>query len=115
MFDEAAVDCHAAKDVDLEIKSVYQAGRSYSFINQHETATLKYQAAQVIDPKHSYADDAMLREAEEWASRNDGKQVEAVLSAIPTKYPAGDQLAESTWRLGWRAWRDKKYDDAIKS
>ena len=60
-------------------------------------------------------DDAMLREAEEWASKNDGKQVEAVLSQLPVKFPKGDNVAEAMWRLGWRAWSDKKYDDAITS
>ncbi len=114
MFDGAAAACKTAGNADLEIKSLYQAGRSYSFIGQHQTAIADYQAAQGIDPKHSYADDAMLREAEEWASLADGPKVEAVLSAIPAKFPDGDNLAESMWRLGWKAWRDKNYDDAIK-
>jgi soluble lytic murein transglycosylase len=113
MFDAAVSACTAAKNVDLWIKSLYQAGRSYAFIGQHETATDRYQAAQKVDPKHSYADDALLREGEEWASRNDGKQVEAVLSALPQRFPDGDNVAEAMWRLGWRAWRDKQYDAAI--
>ena len=79
--------CHEAADKDLEIKSNYQAGRSYAYIREHKTAIDRYRAAQTIDPKHSYADDAMLREAEEWTSLGDGAQVEAVLSAMPTKYP----------------------------
>ena len=114
MFDDAAAACKAANNVDLRIKSLYQAGRSYAFIGQHETATANYQQAQAVDPAHSYADDAMLREAEEWASRGDGKQVEAVLSALPTKFPKADNLAEAMWRLGFRAWKAAKYDDAIK-
>jgi soluble lytic murein transglycosylase len=114
LFDEATTACRAAKNSDLEIKSSYQAGRSYAYIGEHETAINRYRAAQAIDPKHSYADDAMLREGEEWASLNDGAQVEAVLSAIPTKFPDGDSAVEALWRLGWRAWRDQKYDDAIK-
>ena len=114
MFDEAAEACHAAGNADLEIKSDYNGGRSYSFFGEHETAVKRYQAAEAIDPKHSYADDSMLREAEEWAAMNNGKQVEAVLSALPTKYPDGDNVAEAMWRLGWRAWREKRVDDAIK-
>jgi len=113
MFDASAAACHAVANKDLEIKSLYQAGRSYSFIGQHDVAIKNYQAAQGVDPKHSYADDAMLREAEEWTSLNDGAKVEAVLSALPTKFPDGDNLAEAMWRLGWRAWREKKYDAAI--
>ncbi len=114
MFDEAADACKAAGNKDLEIKSDYNGGRSYSFFGEHETAVKRYQAAQAIDPKHSYADDSMLREAEEWAAMNNGKQVEAVLSALPAKYPDGDNVAEAMWRLGWRAWREQRIDDAIK-
>ncbi len=113
MFDLAADACKEAKNVDLQIKSLYQGGRSYAWYD-HETATKRYQAAQTIDPTHSYSDDAMLREAEEWASRNDDKQVESVLSALPTRFPKGDNIAEAMWRLGWKAWGAKQYDAAIK-
>ena len=56
----------------------------------------------------------MLREAEEWTSLGDDKQVEATLSSLPDKFPHGDNLAEAMWRLGWHAWRAKKYADAVK-
>jgi soluble lytic murein transglycosylase len=114
MFDDAVTACAAAKNTDLHIKSLYQAGRSYAFFGKHEVATARYQAAQKVDPTHSYSDDALLREGEEWASRGDGKQVEAVLSALPAKFPAGDTVAEAMWRLGFRAWREQRYADAIK-
>ncbi|MGN6110197.1 MAG: transglycosylase SLT domain-containing protein, partial [Kofleriaceae bacterium] len=114
MFDEAAAACKAAKNVDLEIKSLYQGGRAYAFIGQHETATTLYQAAQKVDPSHSYSDDALLREGEEWASRGEPKKVEEVLSALPTRFPKGDNVAEAMWRLGWAAWREQKYDQAIR-
>jgi soluble lytic murein transglycosylase len=114
MFDDAVTACKAAGNNDLWIKSAYQAGRSYAFNGDHTTAIDRYKAAQVIDPKHSYADDAMLREAEEWASLNNGAKVEEVLSALPKQFPDGDNVAEAMWRLGWRAWREQRYDDAIK-
>jgi len=114
MFDEAAADCKAAGNSDLEIASEYDAGRSYAFIGQHETAIAHYKNAQTIDPSHHLADDALLREGEEWTSLNNDAQVEATLSAMPTKFPHGDTLAEAMWRLGFKAWRDQKYDDAIK-
>lgn len=114
MFDDAAAACKAAGNTDLEIKSLYQGGRSYAFIGQHEVATRRYQAAQVVDPSHSYSDDALLREGEEWWSRGDKKQVEKVLASLPVKFPNGDNVAEAMWRLGWQAWRDKDLDAAIK-
>lgn len=114
MFEAAAEACKAAANTDLWIKSHYQAGRSWAFIGQHKTAITHYRAAQVIDPSHSYSDDALLREGEEWASLGDGAKVEEVLSSLPKKFPEGDNVAESMWRLGWRAWTEKRYDDAIK-
>jgi soluble lytic murein transglycosylase len=114
MFDDAAAACKAAGNADLEIKSNYQAGRSYSFFGEHDVAIKRYQAAQQIDPRHSYADDALLREGEEWTSLGDAKQVESVLSSLPDRFPDGDNVAEAMWRLGWHAWRDQKYDDAVK-
>jgi soluble lytic murein transglycosylase len=114
MFDAAVIACKAAANTDLWIKSEYQAGRSYAFNGDHQTAITHYKAAQGIDVKHSYSDDSMLREAEEWASLNDGAKVEEVLSALPKTFPTGDNVAESMWRLGWRAWLEKRYDDSIK-
>lgn len=114
MFDDAEAACKAAGIADLEIKSAYQAGRSYAFIGQHDVAIQRYQLAQTIDPKHSFADDALLREAEEWTSLNDPAKVEATLSVLPERFPGGDNLAEAMWRLGWQAWRAQRYDDALK-
>ncbi len=114
MFDASVVACKAAANTDLWIKSEYQAGRSYAFIGQHDVAIAHYKAAQAVDAKHSYADDSMLREAEEWASLDNGAKVEEVLSALPKAFPNGDNVAEAMWRLGWRAWREQRYDDAIK-
>lgn len=114
MFDDAATACGAAHQADLEIKSEYQAGRSYAFIGEHAIAIKRYQAAQAVDPRHSYADDALLREAEEWSSLGDARQTEAVLASLPGKFPDGDNVAEAMWRLGWHAWREQNYGDAIK-
>jgi soluble lytic murein transglycosylase len=114
MFDDAIAACKAAGNADLEIKSAYNAGRSYAFIGDHQIAIQRYQAAQTVDLKHSYCDDALLREAEEWTSLGDARQVEAVLSSLPTRFPDGDNVAEAMWRLGWYAWRAGSYDDAIK-
>lgn len=114
MFDDAAAACKDAHNADLEIKSNYQAGRSYAFFGEHDVAIQRYQAAQAIDPRHSYADDALLREAEEWTSLGDAARAEAALSSLPVKFPDGDNVAEAMWRLGWHAWRDRKYDDAIR-
>ena len=113
MFDAAAVACKASGTTDLEIKSNYQAGRSYAYGKDHALAAARYRTAEGIDPKHSYADDAMLREAEEYTSMGDDAKVIATLSALPGKFPDGDNVAEAEWRLGWHAWRKKDYPAAI--
>jgi soluble lytic murein transglycosylase len=114
MFDTAVEKCHAAGDKDLEIRSDYQAGRAYAFINDHDTAIERYQAAQTVDPSHSITDDALLREAEEWADIGKDAKVKAALSARPDRFPDGDMRAEALWRLGWRAWRKADYAEAIE-
>jgi soluble lytic murein transglycosylase len=114
LFDEGAAACKDAKNADLEIKSLYQAGRSYGFYGATDTSIARYQAAQLVDSSHSYSDDALLREGEEWTIKGDAKKVEEVLSSLPTKFPKGDNVAEAMWRLGWAAWQIAKYDDAIK-
>jgi soluble lytic murein transglycosylase len=113
-FDEAIEACKTAGNVDLEIRAAYQAGRSYAFEKDRKTAIERYRHAQNVDPTHSFTDDALLREAEEWADLGDDKEVRRALSELPEKFPQGDMRAEATWRLGWRAWRDGDLDEAIK-
>jgi soluble lytic murein transglycosylase len=112
-FDEAIAACATAANVDLQIKAAYQAGRSYAFEGDHKIAIERYQTAQTVDPTHSYADDALLREAEEWTSLGDAAKVEATLGALPTRFPQGDNRAEAMWRLGWQAWKAGKTMAAI--
>jgi soluble lytic murein transglycosylase len=114
LFDIAIEKCAAAGDKDLEIRSGYQAGRSYAFIRDHRTAVKRYKAAQLVDPTHSYSDDSLLREAEEWADLGDDAKVRAALSALPDRFPTGDMRAEALWRLGWRAWRKHDLGEAIE-
>jgi soluble lytic murein transglycosylase len=114
MFDDAAAACRAAKSKNLEIKSNYRAGISYSYLGQHDVAIARYQAVQTIDPEHSYADDGLLKEAEEWKALNNDAKVEETLGALPEKFPKGDMVPAALWRLGFHFWRAQKYDDAIK-
>ena len=112
-FDEAIEACKAAGTVDLQVKAAYQAGRSWAFQKDHQTAIARYQTAQTIDPTHSYADDSLLREAEEWTDLGDAAKVEATLGVLPTRFPQGDNRAEAMWRLGWLAWKAGKTADAL--
>jgi soluble lytic murein transglycosylase len=112
-FDQAVAACKTAKNADLEIRANYQAGRAYAFHGDHPTAIARYQAAQQVDPAHSFTDDALLREAEEWADLNEDAKVTAALERLPRDFPTGDMRAEAMWRLGWRAYRDGDDKKAI--
>jgi tetratricopeptide (TPR) repeat protein len=104
-FDEAIAACTAAGDKDLTVRSAYQAGRSYAYNGDHATSIDRYRAAAAADPANSYADDALLREAEEWADLGDDAQVTPRSSRCRSSSPPGDMRAEALWRLGWRAYR----------
>lgn len=112
-FDEAGAACEAAGDVDLRVKSAYQAGRAYAFIGEHATAVERYRAAQTIAPTHSYADDALVREAEEWTDLGKPAEAAAALEQVPARYPQGDMRGEALWRLGWAAYKAGADDQAI--
>ena len=117
LFDQAMAACEEAgnieRAIDLTVKSAYQAGRSYAFIGEHETAIERYQKAETVSPTHTYRDDARLRRAEEHTDLGQDDKVAEVLASIPEAYPDGDMRAEATWRLGWQAYRAGKYQEAI--
>jgi soluble lytic murein transglycosylase len=113
LFDRAIEICERANNPDLLVKSYYQAGRSYARIGQHQKAIDLYATCERTHPEHSYADDCRLRQAEEYRDLNDQAKVTELLSAIPERYPQGDMKAEALWRLGWRAFKEKRYDEAL--
>jgi soluble lytic murein transglycosylase len=112
LFDEAFAACQQAGNVDLQVKAAYQAGRSYSFLGQHQTAIERYVQAESLSPTHTFVDDARLRQAEEQASLGNQDAVTELLGSIPQRYPDGDMRAEALWRLGWRAWLAGRYEEA---
>ena len=113
LFDEAIAACDKTGNVDLQVKSAYQAGRSYGLTSRSETAIERYALVEKHHPDHSYADDARLRQAEEHEELANPAAATKLLSSIPAKYPKGDMRAEAMWRLGWRAYKDKSYRQAL--
>ena len=112
LFDEAYPACAQAGNIDLQVKSAYQAGRSYSLLRQPEVAIARFAQAEAVSATHSYGDDARLRQAEEQAELGNQEAVTELLSSIPAQYPDGDMRAEALWRLGWRAWLAGRYGEA---
>lgn len=114
LFDKAITACKQAKNVDLHVKAAYQAGRSYAMSKQRETALDRYRQAETVSTEHTYVDDARLRQAEEYADLGQDEKVKATLASIPDRYPTGDMRAEAMWRLGWRAYSEGDYRQAIR-
>jgi len=112
-FDEAVAACKAAGDKDLAVRSAYQGGRALAYSRDHAGAVTHYEEAERLDPTNTIADDARLRQAEEWADLGDDAKVTATLSSLPKDYPQGDMRAEAMWRLGWRAWHANDLPGAI--
>jgi soluble lytic murein transglycosylase len=116
MFDAAVQACEKAKDEDLTTKSLYQGGRSWGGKGDKDkdpatirTAAQRFERVWKEHPSHTYADDARLREAEEYDALKDDAKVAELLSGLPDAFPTGDQKGEALWRLAFRAW---KKDDA---
>ncbi len=112
LFEPAIRACKAAGNTDYEVKSAYQAGLAYSRGGDHAKAATFYAYVEQV-PQHRYADDARLRQAEEFTSLKQDAQVTKLLSSLPTKYPEGDMRGEALWRLARRAYQRGNYKGAV--
>ncbi len=119
LFDEAIAACALTTNADLQVRSAYQGGRSWGAAGEQQKTIELFDKAETWHPDHSFADDARLRQAEEWEileKKGDATataKVNELLSTIPTKYATGDQKGEALWRLAWRAWKAGQWDQAI--
>jgi soluble lytic murein transglycosylase len=114
LFDQAIKLCARTKNKDLQVKSAYQAGRSYGKIRKYRTAAKRYARIEKYHKDHSYADDARIRRAESYEDAGDDHRVEGLLATVPDRYPKGDMRAEAMWRLAFRAIKNNKFERAIK-
>ena len=125
-FDAAVAACAPAgkdkdkdKDADFYVRALYQGGRSWGGAAQPKKAIALFQEA-AQHTEHTLADDAALREAEQWLNLEElgdktaGAKAEAILASIPDRYPDGDMKAEALWRLAFRAWRKADYEAVIR-
>jgi soluble lytic murein transglycosylase len=121
VFDEAIAACAKTKNVDLQVRSAYQGGRSWAAGSDSEEAIRaaidRYARVEKEHPEHSFADDARLRRAENWArlpaSPENDKTITELLSTLPELYPNGDMRGEALWRLAWREYRADRCVEAI--
>ena len=110
LFDAAIVACDKAKDEDLLVKSLYQAARGWAQkgtddLGATHKAIALFERLWRDHPLHSYADDARLREAEQYDELKDDAKETELLAGLPATFTNGDQRGEALWRLAFRAWR----------
>lgn len=117
-FDDAIAACEKSKNRDLLVRSLYQGGRAYSSRAEHKKAVALFAQAESYG-EHSFADDARLRQSEQWGYLEElgepdaGTRIVELLSTLPEKYPDGDMKGEALWRLAWRAWQAKDAAGAL--
>jgi soluble lytic murein transglycosylase len=113
LFREAEAACRTAGDSDLVVKSLYQGARCLSSAGDKAGAMALYARVENEFPQHSYADDARLRAAEVAIDTGDQAMAETLLKEIPERYPQGDLVGESLWRLAFRSWQAGAWDAAL--
>ena len=149
LFDDAVAACAKASEgsaddetADLHMKALYQGARCHAARNETLIAAELFARAEAAHPKHSYADDARLRQAESFdaiakklretkgvvpaamMARPDGAggkplsadeceaKAKALLADLADLYPSGDLRSEALFRLFFRAFRKGDLDEA---
>jgi soluble lytic murein transglycosylase len=112
LFKEAETACRTAGDSDLLVKAMYQGARCLASTGDRAGAMALYGRVESEFPAHSHADDARLRAAEVAVDMGDEATAETLLKEIPARYPQGDMVSESLWRLAFRAWRAGAWKEA---
>jgi len=115
-FEQAEALCRAVqgdkRKADWIVKSLYQGARCVAAAGNKEEARKKFATIEKEFPQHSYADDARLRAAELWAEEKRSDKSKAMLAEIPTRYPKGDMLGESLFRLAFAAYSEGRFKEA---
>jgi soluble lytic murein transglycosylase len=119
LFDLAVDACGKAKNEDLLTKAMYQGARSWGTKGDKDLPSLQkaiglYERIWKEHPTHSFADDARLREAEDYETLKNDAKVDELYSGLPDAFPAGDQKGEALWRMAFRAWKKADLDGAKK-
>jgi soluble lytic murein transglycosylase len=70
----------------------------------------------IIDefPVESWAEEALDNLAGTYVREGDDAQAGAVFKELYEKYPRGSYGAHAAWKLGWRAYRERRYDESAR-
>ncbi len=108
---EAASQCD---DPDLRAWSLYLAARSHTSRNNDARAVELYTLLEDDYPDHRLADDARLRRADAQLRRGKAEEFARLLRELPRSYPEGDMRCEGVWQLGWRRYREGRFEEALE-
>ena len=114
IFERAIAACNKTELTDLQVKSAFQAGRSFDKLDQEDKSIARLALIEKHHPEHSYADDARMLQAESYEELGKIDEMKAALAAIPDLYPNGDMKAEAVWRLAWSEYGSGNYQGAIE-
>jgi soluble lytic murein transglycosylase len=112
-YDAAAAACRKVGERELVVKSLHDAGRGLLSSAQYAEGIRRFEAVEKEFPQHSYADDALLWQAEAYEALKRRADVERALSSLPERYPRGDMAHEALWRLARLYYLEKKLPEAI--
>ena len=93
-----------------QAEALYFHALSMRAIGEHPTyfKTIR----RVIDefPFESWAEEALDDLASVYVRQSDDAEADAVFKELYEKYPRGSYGAHAAWKLGWRAYRERRYD-----
>jgi soluble lytic murein transglycosylase len=97
-----------------QAEALYFHALSMRAIGEHPTyfKTIR----RVIDefPFESWAEEALDDLAGVYVRQSDDAEADAVFKELYEKYPRGSYGAHAAWKLGWRAYRERRYDESAR-
>ena len=62
-------------------------------------------------PTQSWAEDALNNLATYYIRADNGSAADGVFRELYSKYPRGRHAERAAWKIGWRSYRDRRYDE----
>ena len=86
-------------------------------LDLNDRATFVTTIRRVADefPSETWAEEALNGLADYYIKKaNDDDQADRILAELYSKYPKGAHAERAAWRVGWRAYKEQRYRDAIR-
>ena len=113
VFDLATKHCKKSGNVDLEVKTRYQAARGIYAAGKYTQAATRFEELARDHASHSYADDSWIKAGESWESEKKPDEAKTAYESSLAKHPDGDMYGEALRRLLVQAFAQGKIQDAL--